>query len=233
MLSNFSRQCLINAYRQSSDKIIVIPGGVDINKFVPAINKNTLRDNLALPKDKIILLTARRLAARMGLENLIYAIKKVSKSNRNIFLVIIGDGFLRAKLKEIIKQENLERYIVLQGPVNMEKIPVYYQASDVFIMPTEHDEWFGLVTIEALSCGVPVLGTPIGGIAEILTNIDKNLLFSGTSSSDMAAGIFKFLENKNAFITNSHNFRAHIVEKYSWEIVCKKTEKVYYALRRP
>lgn len=230
VLSNFSRQCLIDVYRQDPDKIIVIPGGVDVNKFAPADDRTALRESLSFPKDRTVLLTARRLVARMGLENLIYAVKKVIESKKDIFLFILGDGFLRAKLNAIIEQENLKEYIALPGSVTMEKIIRYYQASDVFIVPTEYDEWFGLVTIEALACGLPVLGTPIGGTAEILANVDKNLLFSGTSATDIANGISKFLENEDAFIATSQKYRKYVIGSYSWEAVSRKTEKIYYDL---
>lgn len=232
VLSDFSRKCLLSSYRQPLDKIIIIPGGVDTSKFVPVDNKIALREKLDLPINKVMLLTARRLAARMGLENLIYAMKYVIERKKNIFLLILGGGFLKEKLNEIIKRENLKEYISLPGPVDMETMLAYYQASDIFVVPTEHDEWFGLVTIEALACGLPVLGTPIGGTAEILGSLDENLLFSGTSALDMSAGILRFLENKAGFAADIQKFRTFVLSNYSWEIVCSKTEKIYFDLLR-
>lgn len=230
VLSSFSKRCLTDIYKQNPDKIIITPGGVDVNKFVPANDKNLLRKELSLPLDKVILLTARRLVVRMGLENLICAMKYVIEKEKNIILFILGEGFLKKNLEDLIEQENLKEHVVLFGSVDTNKINSYYQACDVFIMPTKYDEWFGLVTIEALSCGVPVLGTPVGGTSEILGSIDKNLLFSGTDTQDIAKGILKFLENKSYFLGKSQEFRRFVVENYSWEAVTNKTEKIYYDL---
>lgn len=230
VLSSFSSRCLMDAYKQNADKIIIISGGVDIGKFTPAADKNSLREKLSLPTDKIIFLTARRLVARMGLENLICAMENVTNKHHNVLLLVLGDGFLKSRLSCLIETKKLKKYIVLLGAVDMQEIPFYYQSADVFVMPTEHDEWFGLVTIEALSCGLPVLGTPVGGTAEILTNIDKNLLFSGTTAKEMADGILRFLENKSEFVSNKEKFRTFVAENYSWGIVCQNTEKVYYDL---
>lgn len=229
VLSSFSKRCLTDIYRQNPDKIIIIPGGVDVNKFVPAGNKASPRKELSLPLDKIILLTARRLVVRMGLENLICAMKYVIEKEKNAVLFILGEGFLRKNLEDLIEQENLKERVILFGSVDTNKMSSYYQACDVFIIPTKYDEWFGLVTIEALSCGIPVLGTPVGGTSEILGNIDKNLLFSGTEAQEMAKGILKFLENKDQFSKKGQEFRKFVVKNYSWEVVSEKTEKIYYS----
>lgn len=229
VLSMFSRRCLTGLYGQNQEKIVLIPGGVDVDMFVPCRDKREKRAELSLPEEKIIFLTARRLVARMGLENLIYAVKYIAEKEKNILLLILGDGFLRGRLQNLIESEGLKDRVILKGAVETSKMPDYYQACDAFIIPSEQDEWFGLVTIEALSCGIPVFGTPVGGTSEILENIDKSMLFSGTGAQDMAKGILKFFENKDYFSGKSQELRKYVVENYSWETVSEKTEKIYYS----
>ncbi|MDD5072262.1 MAG: glycosyltransferase family 4 protein [Candidatus Omnitrophica bacterium] len=230
VLSGFSKRCLTEIYKQDPGKITIIPGGVDVNKFIPVIDKMLLRKELSIPADKTVLLTARRLVARMGLENLIYAMRHVIEKEKNVILLILGEGFLREKLELIITQNGLKDYVILLGPVDTGKMSSYYQACDAFVLPTEQDEWFGLVTIEALSCGIPVLGTPVGGTSEILGSIDKALLFSGTGARDMAKGILDFLGNKDRFTGKSREFRKFAEDNYSWEIVSRKTEDIYLSI---
>lgn len=230
VLSDFSKRCLMETYKQDPGKIAIIPGGVDVNKFIPAAGKASLRKELSMPADKTVLLTARRLVARMGLENLICAMEYVVEKEKNVVLFILGEGFLRKNLEDLIVRKNLKDRVVLCGPVDTNKMSSYYQACDAFIVPTEQDEWFGLVTIEALSCGIPVLGTPVGGTSEILGNIDKALLFSGTGARDMAKGILDFLKNKDHFTGKNREFRKFVEENYSWEIVSRKTENIYYSI---
>lgn len=230
VLSDFSKRYITDIYKQNPDKVIIIPGGVDVDKFVPPEDKISLKRRLSLPLDKAILLTARRLVVRMGLENLIYAIRYVVEKEKNVILFILGGGFLKRDLEDLIEREDLKGHIILLGPVDADKMSSYYQACDVFIIPSKYDEWFGLVTIEALSCGVPVVGTPVGATSEILGKIDRDLLFSGTEAQDMADGILKFLKNKDYFFGKSREFRKFVVENYSWEIVSCKTEKLYRSI---
>ncbi len=229
-LSDFSKRRLTEIYKQNPGKIAIIPGGVDVNKFIPAAGKAPLRKELSMPADKTVLLTARRLVARMGLENLICAMKYVVEKEKGVILFILGEGFLKEKLERLIAQNDLKNHVILFGPVDTNKMSSYYQACDAFIVPTEQDEWFGLVTIEALSCGIPVLGTPVGGTSEILGNIDKALLFSGTGARDIAKGMLDFLENKDHFTGKNREFRKFVEENYSWEIVSRKTEDIYYSV---
>lgn len=229
-LSDFSKRYLTEIYKQDPAKITIIPGGVDVNRFIPVAGKASLKKELSMPADKTVLLTARRLVARMGLENLICAMKYVVEREKHVILFILGEGFLKQKLERLIAQNDLKDNVILFGPVDTNKVSSYYQACDAFILPTEQDEWFGLVTIEALSCGVPVLGTPVGGTSEILGNIDKTLLFPGTGARDMAKGILDFLENKDRFIGKTREFRKFVEENYSWEIVSRKTENIYYSV---
>jgi len=229
VLSMFSRRCLTGLYGQNQEKIVLVPGGVDVDVFIPYRDKASKRAELLLPEERIIFLTARRLVARMGLENLICAVKYVTEKEKKILLLVLGDGFLRGRLQDLIESEGLKDSIILKGAVETREMPNYYQACDAFVIPSEQDEWFGLVTIEALSCGIPVFGTPVGGTSEILEKIDKNMLFSGTGARDMAKGMLGYLENKDYFSGKSQEFRKYVLENYSWETVSEKTEKIYYS----
>ncbi len=228
VLSKFSKQFLVDNYHIKPQKIIVIRGGVDINKFSPPENRFLMRGNLSLPKDKTIILTARRLVARMGLENLIFAMEDVIKAENNFLLLIIGEGFLKNKLAKLIKKLNLEKYVNLIGSVDADKMALYYKAADFFVLPSEHDEWFGLVTLEALSSGLPVLGTPLGGTKEILERFNKDYLFKGISAKDIAKGIINFLRSKKDFAAISQKCRQFVLKNYSWEKVSNETETVYF-----
>ncbi len=227
-LSMFSLRYLTGTYGQDERKITLIPGGVDTDKFIPCPDKRAKRTELLIPHDGIIFLTARRLVARMGIENLIRAFKHVTDKNKDAILIILGDGFLREKLLKITEDEGMKRSIIFKGAVEATRMPGYYQACDVFIIPSEQDEWFGLVTIEALSCGIPVLGTPIGATPEILGKIDGSLLFPGTSSEAIAKGMFNFIAKKDHYSGKSRELRKYAEENYSWKAVSARTEEVYY-----
>ena len=121
--------------------------------------------------------------------------------------------------------------VLLILPINQienDEIHTYYEAADIFILPTVSLEGFGLATIEALSSGLPVLGTPVGGTVEILKDIDSKLLFDGTSPKVMASGIEDFLINPDLYSSLNMICRKKAANEYSWDQVVDRLEGVFY-----
>lgn len=227
VLSQFNRQQLFKLYNVEPAKIALIPGGVDIEKFKPSPEAKSIRENLKLPPNKIIILTVRRLVVRMGLEELVYAMKKVVEKEKNVLLIIGGDGFLRSELQRLIETLNLKDNIVLLGPVSSDDLILYYQASDFFVLPTQYLEGFGIVTLEALASGLPVLGTPIGGTKEILERLDKSLLFKSASIEDITNGIKNFISEKEQWHKMGSRCREYVISNYSWEKIVSDNENLF------
>jgi len=224
--SSYMKNKLVTVHPQMLyKKIEKIPAGVDCEKFRPS-DKTKVRRVLAWPEKKFVMFTVRRLDARMGLENLILAIRILAEEFRDIMLIIGGHGPLKLHLETLIADNKLENYVKLIGFIPDDKLPMYYQASDLFILPSIALEGFGLVTLEALACGLPVLATPIGGSKEILSCLDERLLFKGTSPQEMAAKIKDFILNKNMLDSLSCRCRRFVLSNYSWERMVLEMESV-------
>ena len=221
VLSRFTHEKLLNTYKIPSEKIVIIPGGVDLQRFYPTIDKIKIRQRLNIPKKKIILFTVRNLVSRMGLENLINAIREVVKVAPDIYLVLGGKGPLKNKLISLSSKLGVENYIKFVGFISEGELPDYYRMSDIFILPTLELEGFGLVTLEALASGLPVLGTPVGGTIEILGKLDDKYLFKDTKPESMAALIIEtcqqFKNNPQLWEDVSSQCRAFVEANYSWE----------------
>ena len=220
-LSQFTRQKLERQYGVAGDKIYVIPGGVDLEKFSPARLSDMIRSRYGYPPDKYLLLTVRNLVPRMGLEKLILAMKQIVAETNNVHLVIGGEGPLRMTLNAIVKRLNLESDISFAGFIPEESLPDYYRMADVFVLPTRNLEGFGLVTLEALACGVPVLGTPVGGTKEILGALDPELLFKDASAEEMFK---KIADSYRAWVSDPQSWKQYklrcrrfVEENYSWQ----------------
>lgn len=228
VLSKFSKNLLINNYNVPDGKIKVTSGGVDTQKFaLVGDKKETIKRQLNLPKDKIILLTIRRFTPRMGLENLIEAMSYVVKERKNVLLVIGGAGFLKEKLECLVNRYALEENIQFRGFIPEEQLPLYYQAADVFILPTTVLESFGLIILEALACGTPVLGTPVGAIPEVLGRLNQNLLFKDAKPISMAQGILDFLSSSYKEKYPPQRLRDYVKENYSWEKMTSQVEELF------
>ncbi len=223
-LSEYSRGHFLKYYRKKKTRLRVIPGGVDVNTFFPLKpdqDLSSLRQKLRLPTDRPILLTVRRLEARMGLENLILAAGQIVHRcpNLDFFMVIGGKGSLEKQLNDLIEQKNLDDKVRLVGMIPRGILPSYYRAADVFVLPTLSIEGFGLVTVEALATGLPVLGTPVGGTIEILSGVDECLLFPGTTAEAISLRIEKYLKNPTPFEALKSRCHERAVAHYSWDRV--------------
>ena len=171
---------------------------VDINEFKIANNdsdhhsKNNsnynFKNELNIPKDKPIILFVGNIIKRKNVATIIDA-KKQLKSG--CVLVVVGDGPLLNSLKEKVKVENVED-VIFTGARN--DIANVIQSSDLLILPS-YSESFGLVLIEALACGKPVIGSNVGGIKEIITD-DVGLLVEPTDSKGLANSIDLILSDK-------------------------------------
>ena len=220
-LSKFTKDKLCNTYGISSDKIVVIPGGVDLGRFYPTAARMRIRKRLDIPTDHTILLSVRNLVPRMGLENLIHAMRDVVSRIENITLLLGGSGPLKKELIALTRKLGLENHIRFIGFIPEHDLPDYYRASDLFILPTFELEGFGLVTLEALASGILVLGTPVGGTVEILKHFDPRYIFRSAKAEDMSDLIIetclRFKENPVQWERISAYCRRFVEQNYSWE----------------
>jgi len=189
VLSDYTRDKLCRTHGLSNRSISVLPGGVDLDRFQPVRDKAAVRRALGVPAEAIVLLTVRNLVARMGLKNLIRAMAMVRRQEPRALLVIGGQGPLKTDLIDAVSAGGLEERVRFEGFIPEDRLPLYYQAADLFVLPTLDLEGFGLVTLEAMACGCPVLGTPVGGTVEILGRFDNGFLFRDASPHAMAERI--------------------------------------------
>ncbi|MHC4457352.1 MAG: glycosyltransferase family 4 protein [Planctomycetota bacterium] len=208
-------------HRIPGHKIIVNPGGVDLERFKPAPKRDKLKAQFNLPKSKTHLLTVRNLEPRMGLDNLLKGMAHLKKQKIEVHLTLGGEGIERKNLEQLIAELKLDKDVNLTGFIPPDLLPKYYAAADFFILPTRYLEGFGLVTPESMACGTPVLGTPVGATEEILLPFDPDLLFKNASPEAMATGIRlavqRYVNNIKAYNTLRGQCQEFAQNHYSWE----------------
>jgi len=188
VLSQFIQQQL-EATHGLGGRALVIPGGVDTGMFRPAADRRAAKSALGWPQDRLVLLTVRNLRPRTGVENLIRAAGRLRLSADRIQIVIVGSGPMTDELKRMVAARSLEPAVAFAGRVPEEKLAVCYQAADMFVLPTESLEGFGMATVEALASGLPVLGTPVGATPEILSSVGAEWLTRDNSPAALAEKI--------------------------------------------
>ena len=157
-------------------KVLVIPNGVDGNKFHP-FPKEEARRKLGIPGDKRVILSVGGLIPRKGFDLLIKALSILLKQAResNLHLVIVGDGESRPELEQLVSSHSLNDHVVFAGSVPHQDLFLWYSAADLFCLASSREGWPN-VLLEALACGTPVIATNVWGAPEIIPSEDIGLL---------------------------------------------------------
>ncbi|KUH34402.1 hypothetical protein APY94_01855 [Thermococcus celericrescens] len=219
---NVSKKCydLLKEMGIDETKLWYIPNGVDLEKFFP-MSTSEARERLGIPQDKKILLSVGNLVEKKGFEYGITAMKKVVRVRRDVELYIIGDGYLKEKLKQLISTNGLNDFVHLVGFKPHSQIPLWMNAADVFLLPSIVEN-FGVVNIEAMACGKPIVSTYNGGSEEIITSEDYGLLCPSRDPECLAEKILIALEKE----WNRAKIRKH-AEIFGWKNITAKTLNVY------
>lgn len=225
VLSQFMRQRVIGEHGISVDRLALIPGAVDPQTFVSLEDRRLAKAALSLPADRTILFTVRNLVPRMGLDNLLRAIEMLVSAQHELMLVIGGEGPLREQLQADIQRKRLSDVVRLIGFVPESQLGQYYQAADLVLIPSLQLEGFGLVMVEAMACGTPVLGTPVGAIPEILNQVDPILVAEGVDGRSIARALDRVLgrlQEPGEASRLAKKGRALIERRYNWKQHCNE-----------
>ncbi|NQW48311.1 MAG: glycosyltransferase family 4 protein, partial [Planctomycetes bacterium] len=176
-LSRFTVSQMLTEYPASPAGYEVIPHWADPAWF-RSMSKAEARQRLGWPSDEPIMFTVRQLRWRYGIDTAVEAIAPAAKAGRCCFF-IAGEGEERGRLEEGVRRHDAEDRVKLLGRISDEELRLAYQAADVFILPTRALECFGLIIVEALACGLPVIGTAMGAIPENLEPILPDWLVPG------------------------------------------------------
>jgi glycosyltransferase involved in cell wall biosynthesis len=231
ILSKYTRSHLENHF-PSVDlrKVEIIPSGVDTERFRPPTDRAAVREQLGFEQDAICLVTTRKLAPRMGLENLVRAMPEVLRAGSDrgvrIRLTICGSGGLAPVLENLSRELGVDDSVVLAGRVSDDDLVRHYQAADLFVLPTVAMEGFGISTVEALATNLPVIATPAGATSEILAPIDSRLLTHDTSVESLARGIAEWLAWRDDD-AGTTRYRDEVLAKYTWDSVADRVEAYY------
>jgi glycosyltransferase involved in cell wall biosynthesis len=226
VLSESFRQILHKTYGVPLEKIFIVGGGIDTAKFDLDLTIVQARAQMVWPQDRRIILCVRRLVQRMGLENLISAIALVRKQHPDVLLLIAGKGAIANTLRSQIQELQLEDHVKLLGFVPDQDLAIAYRAAELSIVPTVSLEGFGLIVIESLAAGTPILGTPIGGIPEILQPFSPDLVLEGSTTNQLAQGMIEALSGQRQ-MPSAEACQTYVKQNYDWQVIAAQMKSVY------
>ncbi|MBD2345150.1 glycosyltransferase family 4 protein [Anabaena subtropica] len=228
VLSKAFGNILHQEYKIPWNKIYIIPGGVNIDKFQPNLSRPEARQQLNWPENRPILFTSRRLVHRVGLDKLLQALAIIKPKVPDIWLAIAGRGHLQATLEKQAQELGLENNVKFLGFLPDEQLPIAYQAANLTVMPSQSFEGFGLAITESLACGTPVLCTPIGGMPEILTPFSPELITTSAESIAIAEKLENILLGKIP-IPSREDCHQYAVTNFDWQKIAQQVRQVILA----
>lgn len=224
VLSEYSRSLLTTDHPEQASIVRLVSGGVDTDSFSPADGMHAARARLGVAPTRRLLVTVRRAEPRMGLEQLLRA---VSLLDDDVALVVIGGGMLSDELRRLSRDLGLVERVRFIGPVGDDELHDWYRAADLFVLPTIAFEGFGMVTVEALACGTPVVGTPVGATPELLQPLDPRLVAHGADVASLTTAIRSALGFADSDLRL--RCREYALARFAWETVVEHWEQALAA----
>jgi glycosyltransferase involved in cell wall biosynthesis len=217
VLSRAFGHVLTERYGVSPWRVNVIPPGVNLERFSPG-DRGAARRELGLPLDVWTALTVRRLIPRMGIDTLIDAWRRLPLDGA--LLLVAGDGPLRAPL-----ERDAPANVHFLGQVDERLLPMHYRAADAVVVPSRSLEGFGLVVLEALACGTPVIVTDAGGLPEAVEGLEGNLVVPAGDVEALAERLAA-AANGSKPLPTPRRARAH-AERFTWSRAAEQHGEVY------
>lgn len=221
-------------YKENPNQWLELPFGVDLEKFQPRERLEALMNQHQLSSDfPIILFVGGMDAAHYfkGVPVLVSALRFLKDNNTPIQCVFVGEGSLREDFETQTKFVGLEKFVRFAGKVSDEELPYYYNLSDLFILPsTNQGEAFGMVLLEAMASGVPVVATDLPGVRTVAR--DAGAVVKPNDPGELANAILEFFSDRDRTADWQARARQTAEGKYNWGKIVSRLSDVYEELAR-
>ena len=215
-VSQDTASVLKKEYQIKKSKTAVIPNGVNLSYFEPLKN---------IKKESKGLIFVGRLDKRKGIDWLIEAVPLIKRKIPRVKLFVAGGGKFRNELEKEVVNHKLEKNIVFLGFIRDEELSEWYNRAEATIIPSVF-EGFGIIAIESMACGTPVLATNVQGIREIIDDGKNGILVNYGNKKALAEKAIKLLKNKSLRDKLTKE-GLKTAKKYDWERISQKTLTIY------
>lgn len=206
-------------------RILVLPPEVDTSRFHPGVDPSSILSRHGLVRRQVILTVARLMAARKGIENVLAALPTVLQAVPGAVYLIVGEGPARGDLEALVQRQRLVGVVVFAGAVSDADLPAYYNACQVFVMPScplprrGEVEGFGIVYLEAGACGKPVVAGRGGGVGEAVQDGVTGLLVDPQDVPQIAGAIVRLLQDPALAAELGRNGLARAQVRTPWDLL--------------
>jgi glycosyltransferase involved in cell wall biosynthesis len=221
-------QCQLRTiFARNQSKVIEIPNGVDTDLFRPDRDRVDTRKRLGIPQEARVILFVGVLDQAHHYRGLKYLIDIFSKLPiPSARLVIVGDGDMREEYQNTVKQYHLSKKVIFTGTVPNHLLPSIYRASDVVTI-TSSSESFGIVAIEAMACGIPVIAHNIPGVGNVISHGEDGLLTPLYDGEQLVEKLIRLLGDDPLREKMGKNGIHKVLNNYAWPAIVEKLEALY------
>ncbi len=209
------KEYLVQNYSASPERINVIPCGVNLNLFQPA-DKKTAKQQLGFDEDKVILFVGR-IEPLKGIDQLLRTMPYLENSHQ-LRLVVVGDGEYdqheMKRLQKLSHDLHIEDSVTFSGLIKQEELNRFYNAADVCVIPSYYES-FGLVALESMACGTPVVTTNVGDLQSIVQQGKTGYVVMDNTPSALASKIDLLLSKPGSDVKYTSSIRASVT-RFSW-----------------
>jgi len=223
--SRYMRDELERIFALPADKLDVVPNGVDVRDFaVDADEALAMRRELTGPRTRMILY-AGRLEYEKGVQTLLEALQEVRSRVGPTRLFVAGVGTYSEELRREVRRRKLQRHVRFTGFLADRELRLHFGAADVAVAPSIYEP-FGLVAVEAMACGTPVVVGDTGGLREIVAD-GSGLAFTPQDAGELAEALTRVLTDPDLAAELVRRGTARARDRYDWSAVARRTVEVY------
>jgi len=198
----------------------VIPNGVDIERF--SQKSESPSSPSSRTSQDVVIVTTSRLSLKNGVDDLIRSLAYLPENHK---LVIVGDGEDRTKLEALVREKNLSSRVTFLGEKSHDEIPAILHASDIFCRPSL-SEGLGNSFLEAMTAGLPIIGTPVGGIPDFLKDGETGVFCQVRNPESIAKAVTRMLGEPGLREQLIARGSSLVAERYGWEGIVRKVENL-------
>jgi glycosyltransferase involved in cell wall biosynthesis len=207
------------------EKMKIIPNSIDNSKFAMHVDKGSVRSRYGVYDNEKLILFLGRLTSQKGCEYLIRAMHLLP-SHPNTKLIIVGDGYMRSDLEGEVYGSGLGWRVRFTGFLPDSEVVPLLKSADVLVVPSVYEP-FGIVALEGMAAGVPVVASNIDGLHEIIKHDHNGVHVYPRDPSSIAWGINRVLSDSGYAQRIAKNAKSDIDEKYNWDLIASVTIDVY------
>ena len=223
--SNYMKNELQRLFGLPYEKINVVPNGVNLNLYNGVEKDYNFRRQYAADNEKIILYVGR-LVYEKGIQNLIAAMPKILNGYHDSKLIIAGRGGMIDELRDEVRRLGIDNKVYFTGYLSLDKVTKMYKCADVAVFPSTYEP-FGVVALEGMLSGTPVVVSDVGGLNEIVDHRVNGMKSYAGNPNSIADSILELLYNPGLCAEISKNAKAKVKSQYNWNKIAQDTHFIY------